>query len=65
MVGIPKKVMFDIELHDIIFGYLKKQLDLTIVNNPDWGNRVITIALFVKKRQKELLELLKKHARDK
>ena len=64
MVEIREKFMFGLELFYIIFEYLKEQLGLTVLDKFDWSDRVVTIALFVKKRRKELLELLMKHAKD-
>lgn len=57
-----KESRFFIELQEIIFEYLEGELEITPKNEDLYISKTITIALFVKKRRKELLKLLKKYA---
>ena len=58
---MPEGFNFFFDLHELIFKYLEEELGITELEKPDFGNRVITIALFVRRRRKELLEMLKKY----
>ena len=61
MVDMPKTLNFFFDLHKLIFDYMEEELNITEKDNLNFTDRVVTISLFVKRRQEELLGILKKY----